>query len=112
LSEDALLQIITHEGVLDYIKSHKEPLLEMFCALLHAYQKMHPNEPCTLKILGPLIWDILKWEIKVRNVFVLHQFDMDGLENYGGPISVFIVEQVLKIIEVDFETIKLKKTLP
>ena len=109
MTEDALVKIVQQEGVTDFIKTNKAALLDMFCALLHAFSKIHPNQKITLKIVGPLIWDIMKWATCVRNVFVLHGFDMNELDKYGGPVSVAIVEQVIEVLEVDFESVTIKK---
>lgn len=110
MTEDALGDILKREGVTDFIESEKEQLRNVVLSLIDAYKQLFPGGPIRLKILGPLIWDVVRWENKIHNVFILHSsFDMKELEAYGGPVSERIVDDILKMLEVDLGDIKLRR---
>lgn len=110
LVEDALGQILDDESVKSYINNNKELLRQVFHSLVDAYRTLFPNGPLRLKILGPLMWGIVRWESKVRNVFLLHSaLDPKELQSYGGLVCEKICEEILKVIEMDLEDIKLKR---
>lgn len=109
MTEDALGEILKREGVTDFIKSKKEELRNVVLSLIDAYKQLFPDAPIRLKIFGPLVWDVVRWENKIRNVLILHSsFDMKELEAYGGPVSERIVDDILEMLEVDLGDIKLK----
>jgi hypothetical protein len=105
--ENALVQILEREGVIEYLRSRKESLWEMFCALLHAHQMFPGEDPkkenCIEgEIICPLVWDLLCWATKIQNVFVTNtQFDIEELEHYGGPVSRAIVKEVFRILDLE-----------
>lgn len=101
--------ILKNENVVDFIKENKKVLREVFHSLVDAYKSLFPDGPLRLKILGPLLWNVVKWKPEIRNVFILHdKLDMKELQSYGGPVSEKICEEILKVLEVDLEDIKLK----
>jgi hypothetical protein len=107
--EDAIKAILNRENVIKYINDKKTQLREVFASLVYAYETIFPDAPIRLTVLGPLLWDLVKWETRIQNLFLLHdKFDKER-DCYGGPLSTRVVEEIMKMIEVDLQDIKLKK---
>lgn len=112
--ENALVQILEREGIMEFLQSKKGQLWDMFCAFKYAHQIIFPpengKENCLdAEVICPLIWSNLRWALKIQNMFVTHsgQFNMEELEKYGGPVSKAVVREVFKILEVDFGNVRL-----
>ena len=109
MSESALEQILKDESVTDFIKDNKESFRQVFHSLIDAYKTLFPGGPLRLKILGPLLWDIVRWVPKVQNVFYLHDaLDLKELQPHGGLVCEKICEEILEVLEVELQDIKLK----
>ena len=109
MTEDALAEILKNEKVSEYIENNKEALKLMFFSLVDAVEQVYPNDPPKPMIICSLMWEVLKWEKKVMNVFILHGFDMSKWEHYGPPVGERIISDVLEALDVDLNTIRLKR---
>jgi len=105
---DALHDILKRRGVVKFVDLKKKEIKEAIVLLVSAYRKVFPNEPCDILVIGPLVWDIVRWETSVRNVFLLQGFNMDELHAYGGPVSQQIVAIILRTLNVDIATFNQK----
>ncbi len=109
-SGDALSTILQNEKVFDFIDSKKEDLRKVFAALVDAFEQLFPNAPLKLDIIGNLIWDVIKYENRIINVYILHDFGMENWGHYGGPniVSERIIDEIFQVLEIDIGDIKLK----
>jgi hypothetical protein len=108
--EDALSNILRNEKVYKFIEDKKEELRKVFAALADAFWLLFPNESLKLEIIGPLIWDVIKYEPCILNVYVLHDFGLENWGYYGGKniVSLRIVEEIFQLLDIDVGDIKVK----
>ena len=105
------MNILKNEKVLYFIKSKKEELRKVFVSLVDAFEQLFPNTPLKLDVIGALMWDIIKYESRIVNVYILHDFGLESWANYGGTnlVSIRIVDSILETLEVDLGDIRFKK---
>lgn len=105
------MNILKNEKVLDFIKNKKKELRMVFVSLVDAFEQIFPNTPLKLDVIGALIWDVIKYESRIINVYILHDFGLENWGNYGGNnlVSVRIVDTIIEMLEVDLGDIRFKK---
>ena len=105
---DALGDMLKRDGVIEALVKKKGALRESVASLINAYKQFFPDAPVRSSVLEPLIWNVLRWDNTIRSFFLLHDFDLDELDSYCGPIAERVVFEALKLLETDLGDIKLK----
>ena len=103
--------ILQNEKVFEFINSKKEELRKVFASLADAFEQLFPNTPLKLEVIGTLMWDVIKYENRIINVYILHDFGLENWGSYGGQniVSERIIDEVFQVLDVDIGDIKLKK---
>lgn len=109
MTEDALAEILKNEKVSEYIEKNKEALRRMFFSLVDAVEQIYPSDRPKPTMICSLMWEVLKCEKIVMNVFILHGFDMSKWEHYCPPVGERIISDVLQTLDVDLDTIRLRR---
>jgi hypothetical protein len=110
-SGDALSNILQDEKVYEFIDSKKEELRKVFAFLVNAFEQLFPDTPLKLEVIATLMWDVIKYENRILNVYILHDFGLENWGTYGRQniVSERIIDEVFQVLEVDVGDIKLKK---
>jgi len=97
-------------GVFKYISDNVSKLNEVYCSIKNAFGQLYPDEDVTQsEAIFPVFWFYIRWADPIQDLILQH-FDQEEFHKYGGMVSMRIMKEVMRTLQMDSGIVKVKYT--
>jgi hypothetical protein len=104
--KDVLGTLLEQYGVLKYISNNANDLGETFFAIRDTFKHLFPDETVTQsEAICPIFWFYIRWASPIQDLILQH-FDENDFWQYGGIVSLRVVKEIMKKLDIDMGIVK------